>query len=99
MKSWDFSRLETLKREKEAREDRDIEWQEVAEIADISMSTLIRYRRNDVKQPQFHVVMALCDYFDVAPSHFEVEDGDEGNHTGHQVIPSAPIAAGVPLQA
>ena len=98
MRTWDFSRLETLKREKEAKEDRDIEWQEVADSAAVSISTLIRYRRNEVKQPQFHVVMALCDYFGVSPDYFEEEE-TPGNQKGHQPVGDVPIVSSILLQA
>jgi transcriptional regulator with XRE-family HTH domain len=92
---WKFSRLETLKRQKETQEDRDIDWSEVAQEANIGITTLYRYRRDEVQQPQLHVVMALCKYFGVPVEFFEDKEDEEGNQQGHQEIPSGPIAMSV----
>lgn len=73
---FDFSRLEDLRRMRELQEHRNIDWQEIADTADIGIRALIRYRRNDVKSPHFRVVLALCAYFKVTPDYFEVKEAD-----------------------
>lgn len=75
---WDFSRLNQLKREKEYRERRDIDWRDVAVATGVMEKTLIRYRRNEVTRPHLNVVLALCDYFGVDISYFQADDEDQG---------------------
>ncbi|MFC1959475.1 helix-turn-helix domain-containing protein [Chloroflexota bacterium] len=92
---YDLSRIERLKRQKEFEEDRDIEWQEIADAAHISLSTLARYRANTVGRPQKTILMAICNYFDVSVEFFVAGDdqGEEdspGNQTGHPYCLGSP---------
>lgn len=74
--TWDFVKLDDLRREKAFNEGRDIGWHEVAKESGVSTATIHRYRTNTVKEPYFVVVMDLSAYFGVKPSYFLAEGSD-----------------------
>lgn len=75
MRTWNFSKLDLLKRQREIAENRDVSWVEVAEVTGVSIPTLIRYRQGRVTDPRIGGVLALSEYFGVNLE-FWLEDTD-----------------------
>lgn len=62
---FDFSRMDQLRREKSAREGRDIHWRDVSRETGINSLSILYYRRNKV-MPDLQTIMKLSDYFGVS---------------------------------
>lgn len=85
---WDFKVIDQFIREKATAERRDITDQEVIEVTGISRATFYRYIREDIKEPSFHIVEALCKYFGKKPEDFKRKRSKE-KKAGETVGPHA----------
>ncbi len=59
------TRLNQLKREKSARDEREITYQEIADAAGIAYSTIQRYAHDVVPRPDYTVLASLSAYFGI----------------------------------
>lgn len=75
-KGWDFRKIEQLRREKAAREGRDIQWAEVIAQTGICGPTLLRLRTQMVQRIDADSLHALCEYFGVSEETFRAHTGD-----------------------
>lgn len=78
------NRFETLRRQKEAAEDRDIPLTEIEEKLGISRQTLDKYRKNRMKQVNLKVIQDLCDYFGCDIADFLYIDRGDQPAEAHQ---------------
>lgn len=62
---WDFRGIEQMRREKMAREGKDISWRAVADATGLSEAAINHARQNLLSDPSVKLVLALSKYFGV----------------------------------
>lgn len=73
------TRLNQLRREKSAKEEREITYQEIAAEAGIAYSTIQRYAHGVVARPDYTVLASLASYFGVPVEKLVIAVEDDVN--------------------